>query len=252
MRMDWLVKTALVVAAIGHAQAAVKDRPYIAGPWEATGATGIDGIYFRIGTGSHQTVDVRVFHREEGKETWGWFRPSDDIHDDGLIFAFNGKRLRIRFTNVAGGERLDLDVTFSPKARTWTGSISRDGRMRPIVFSRPHPRDAQALNAFVGDWTGEGAPIPHFAPTRLHISESSDGVLSAWLDRTFDFDQRDGELLRVISAMNSELVVETNNPGGLTYRFRGRLSDDGQSLTGQWKSDLGTGNTLHAAATFRR
>jgi hypothetical protein len=56
----------------------------------------------------------------------------------------------------------------------------------------------------------------------------------------------------VISAVNRELVIETDNAGGIPYRFRGHLSDDGQSLTGQWESVTGNGGTLNAAAIFRR
>jgi hypothetical protein len=59
----------------------------IAGPWEAADASGIDGIFFEIATSSSgpsgreqfdwQTMNIRVYHRERGKETWGYFGTKD-------------------------------------------------------------------------------------------------------------------------------------------------------------------------------
>src|ERR1700741_2586702 len=46
----------------------------VEGPWETTGASGIDGIFLTIRTGLNwQTIDIRVHHRVNGKETWGYF-----------------------------------------------------------------------------------------------------------------------------------------------------------------------------------
>ncbi len=46
----------------------------IEGPWETTGASGIDGIFLTIETGSNwQTINIRVYHRDAGKETSGNF-----------------------------------------------------------------------------------------------------------------------------------------------------------------------------------
>ena len=52
----------------------------IAGPWETVSAKGIDGVFFQFATSSFgpsgnpqiawQTVDIRVYHRQERKETW--------------------------------------------------------------------------------------------------------------------------------------------------------------------------------------
>lgn len=54
----------------------------IAGPWESVSPSGIDGIFFNIETSSEgpvghqqkvwQTLNIRVYHRQRGKETWGW------------------------------------------------------------------------------------------------------------------------------------------------------------------------------------
>src|SRR5277367_3471037 len=59
----------------------------IEGPWEMTSASGIDGIFLSALTGSTgptgiekfdwQTMDIRVYHRERGKETWGYFSVRD-------------------------------------------------------------------------------------------------------------------------------------------------------------------------------
>jgi hypothetical protein len=50
----------------------------IEGPWETTGASGIDGIFLTIETGSDwQTINIRVYHRDKGKESWGYFATNE-------------------------------------------------------------------------------------------------------------------------------------------------------------------------------
>ncbi len=50
----------------------------VEGPWETTGPSGIDGIFLTIETGSNwQTINIRVYHRDKGKESWGYFATNE-------------------------------------------------------------------------------------------------------------------------------------------------------------------------------
>lgn len=86
-------------------------------------------------------------------------------------------------------------------------------------------------NLFVGDWATPSAK------NSLHIRQSSDGALSAWLDRAFaSSDQRNGELLYVFSSTGPELDLGLVS-AGLSARYHGTLSDNGQTLTGDWADE---------------
>lgn len=244
---------------------------FIAGSWESASASGIDGIFFNITTSSEgqvgheqiawQTINIRVYHRQGGKETWGWFATSDNatpelynMQDDHSFTLFDGERLRIHFTDISDLKPFDLDITFSPTAHVWKGTWSRSGKAFDVVLERPNPGTGVIPSAFIGDWEGEPGPNSrsYSAPdSGLRIRESSDGVLSAWLDRTFsNGNTRNGELLRVISATDAGLVLQTTSGGGATYQYRGSLSQDRRALTGIWES--GRGGRLNAPDRFRR
>ena len=108
----------------------------------------------------------------------------------------------------------------------------------------------------------------HLAPRNLHIRESLDGALSAWLDRTISGmdpktrsvhkDQRNGERLKVVRFIDflggpvtvSGLISDTTNPTGPPSHFRGSLSDDHQVLTGTW--DRPGGGKLNVPDKFRK
>jgi hypothetical protein len=249
----------------------------IAGPWDSLSASGIDGVFFQIETSSTgpsrspqiawQTIDIRVYHRQGGKETWGWFATKDKATpesynrpDDHSFTLFDGERLRIHFTDVTDLKPFDLDITLSPTAHVWTGTWSRSGQAFNVVLERPHPNTGVTPNVFVGDWEGEVNPPSHTAPGSIHIRESRDGVLSAWLDRTISgmdpktrsvqSDQRNGELLQVNSVTESGLNLETNSVTSPAYQYRGSLSEDSQVLTGNW--GRGSGGRLNAPDRFRR
>jgi hypothetical protein len=95
---------------------------------------------------------------------------------------------------------------------------------------------------------------------RLHVRESSDGELTAWLDRASArldrgarsrvTEHRDGELLHVVAAGGDSLVVETADVAGPGQRYRAALSDDHQSLNGIWAG--AGGGRLAVPGTFRR
>jgi len=260
---------ALFSVAQAQAQPPTTYPKRFAGAWESVSAPGIDGFFLKFetlfsGPPEHQQiawqeVQIRVYHRQHGKETSGWFdtrkkaRPQSYRMRGGQSFTlFDGKRLRIHFTGHADLKPFDLDVTFSSAARDWTGTLVRSGKVRHAVFERPRP-GALIPNVFVGDWASEpdsnfGPPL---APGSLHVRESSDGVLSAWLERTIgERDERDGEPLRIVSATGSSLILDAIFPIGPSFEYRGTLSDGDSLLKGRWS--IMVGEHFNAPDTFRR
>lgn len=214
-------------------------------------------------------MNIRVYHREGGKETWGYFGTKDkaspqsySMQDDHSFTLFDGERLRIHFVDGTELKSFDLEITFSPASIKWSGTWSRSGQNLHVVLTRPEPNRGVRPSVFVGDWIGEydpNSPV-HLAPGSLHIRESLDGVLSAWLDRTISGmdpktrsihnDQRNGEWLKVSSATDHGLVLDTTNPTGPSSQFRASLSEDRQLLTGIW--DQPSGGRLNAPDRFRK
>ena len=280
LRLMRVLSVSLLFSATqGEAQVPTEHPDLIAGPWEVASTSGIEGIFFEIVTTSSgqtgrehfdwQTMNIRVYHREEGKETWGYFETKDkaspqsySMQDDHSFTLFDGERLRIHFADVTDMNPFDLDITFSPTSNEWSGTWLRSGQNLDVVLKRPEPNPGVTPTVFIGDWVGESVPdSPHyFAPGSLHIRESFDGVLSAWLDRTtsgmdpktrsIHNDQRNGEWLKVNSATDSGLILDTTNPMGPPSQFRGSLSQDHQILTGTWERP--GGGRLSAPDRFRR
>jgi hypothetical protein len=216
----------------------------VEGPWETTGVSGIDGIFLTIQTGLNwQTIDIRVYHRVNGKETWGYFATREKataesykIQDAHSFTLFDGTHLRIHFVDTTDLKPFDLDLTFSQNE--WSGTWSHPGQTPNVTLGRPEPKRGLPANPFVGDWATPSAK------NSLHLRQSNDGALSAWLDRGWaSSDQRNGELLQVHTASASELDLETSGPGGPSYRYHGSLSADGQMLTGEW-ADEGNGRLI--------
>ena len=140
----------------------------IAGPWETASDSGIDGIFFNIETSSSgpndrqqiawQTIDIRVYHRHGGKETWGYFGTKDkatpasySMQDDHSFTLFDGGRLRIHFSDVTDVKPFDLGVAFSPTTQGWTGTWARSGQNFDVVLKRPIPNAGATPSLFVGD-----------------------------------------------------------------------------------------------------
>src|SRR3984957_1171434 len=132
----------LFSAAQGEAQVPTEHPELIGGPWEVASASGIDGIFFEIETSSSgptgreqfdwQTMNIRVYHREGGKETWGYFGTKDQaspqsysMQDDHSFALFDGKPLRIHSIDVPDIKPFDLDIAFSAAFPEWTGTWSR-------------------------------------------------------------------------------------------------------------------------------
>lgn len=241
-----------------HTRIASTNPELIEGPWETTGVSGIDGIFLTIETGSDwQTINIRVYHRDDkGKESWGYFAANEkataksyEIQDDHSFTLFDGTHLRIHFVDVTDLNPFDLDLTFSPGSREWSGTWPRPHETSDVVLTRPEPKPGVTANPFVGDWTTASSK-PYLASGSLHIRQSSDGTLSAWLDRVIASDCRNGELLRVHSATAPELDLERPGDIGPAYRYHGSLSVDGQMLTGDWAENSGA--RLNAPDRFRR
>jgi hypothetical protein len=259
----------LFSVAQAQAQPPTRHPNLLAGPWESVSASGIDGFFLNFeisfsGPAEHQQIDwdeaqIRVYHRQNGKETWGSFDTREKatpqsyaMRDDESFTLFDGKRLRIHFTDFADLKPFDLDVTFATAARDWTGALSRSGKVRHVVFERPRP-NAAVPTVFVGDWASEPNPNSGLPPASgsLHIRESSDGVLSAWLDQVFgQKGERDGELLRVVSATGSSLILGTTFTDGPLFQYRGMLFEGGHLLTGNW--GVVEGERFDAPDRFRR
>lgn len=234
----------------------------VAGPWEVVSDSGIDGVFFEIRTFSRrqiapQQIEIGVYHRQHGKEGWGWFEPNGEATAEsnsvnyGRAFAlFNGKRLRVHsdYPSIPRGlDPFDLDVTFSSDAQDWTGTLSRFGENLDIVLRRPSPSSGVTPNSFVGDWLGKSSPDDPFPVTGdLHIRESDDGKLSAWLNT----NQTIGQWLRVDSASDISITLEPSNDTAPLFQYIGNVSEGGKVLTGVW--DGGDGIRMDAPDIFVR
>lgn len=221
----------------------------IEGPWETTTASGIDGIF---------TLSFRVYHRDGGKENWAYFYTNAKVtaqayklQDDHSFMLFDGQHLRIHFADVTDLKPFDLDLTFSSASHEWSGTWSRSRQTYNVALRRPEPKSDVSPNPFVGDWMTDSSNS-YVASGSLHIRQSSDGTLSAWLDRVVaSSDRRNGEFLQVRTATASELDLERpGEPTGPSYRYHGSLSADGQMLTGEWTENHGA--RLNAPDKFRK
>jgi len=233
----------------------VANPELIAGAWEIGRPDGVDGIFVSIRTHvqdvagqsrtSTQDVHIRVYHREAGNETGGWYR-ARTIEPA----VFDGQHLRLQA--VSDGPL--VDVTFDSEKLRWIGTWTRGGKSQDVILERPHAAGTASMNDLLGDWDGMSDPAHlYHASTRLHIYKSRDGALSAWMDRIIaPIDQRHGELLNVAASENRGIILTTTASAGMTYRFRGALSVDGSTLNGMWQSETGTGGTLNAETSFRR
>jgi hypothetical protein len=231
----------LVVIARGQGLAI---RPELmGGPWEVASPSGVDGIFVKINTHAQgpferqtitsQTVVLRVYHRKDDHETFGWYVVSPPA--DATV-AFDGRSLRV----------VGLTATFEQNPARWIGTWLFAGQTRDVVLERPRPATGVTPSPLCGDWEGLPEPTRGMASTRLYIVQSSDGLLTAWMDRVIGVvDQRSGEPLRVVSADPTSVILELESAGGPQYRFNGAISADGNTVTGHW-------NGLNARENFRR
>jgi hypothetical protein len=226
-RSLFLLAGVAVFVAVLHSQRPFVQPELLSGEWETMTASGVHGIHVYIRTyGGPQTlppqaINIRIYHRQNGQEKWGWWGDNGSVSPD-----FDGVRLLVR----------DLDVTFDSRMRRWTGAWLLDGEANVVVLEKPtcqsHP--------LCGTWEGRGM----WGLVRLHLVQSTDGVLTAWMDR----GERHGEHLHVVSSDPLDLTVQTTHAGGLPIRFTGRLSDP-STLEGNWNA---RGPGMVTRQTFHR
>jgi len=235
-----------------RAQVSVRDLKALEGAWECTGpGNSVAGIFFTAYTQSRhfsgkggreeiksQAVNIRVYQRQAATERSGYFSP-----DPGGPAVLEGEHLTIHFKDPADIPPFDLDVVFDRASEQWTGSWSLCEKSQQVILGRPRPREGASPNVFVGNWDGG-------ANGAVFIRQGYDGSLTAWLDRTLvQADKRNGEWLKVISASQTTIMLETTNPWGVKYCYTGTLSSDGKTMSGNWGG--GTGGTLNAPTLFR-
>ena len=181
------------------------------------------GVPANVRANSNAVPDIRVYQRKSGRETWGCDR------DDG----FDGERLRVA----------ELNATFDLDERQWSATWSLDDETPDVVLERPRPADRSKSSPLCGEWEGQPRASTFPAPTRLHVVQSSDGTLTAWMDRMLVVtDQRHGELLAILSADPLNVTFELVSSTGIHYRFSGNVSNDGLTLSGHWNGLSASGN----------
>ncbi len=232
--------------ATGHGQVFATRPALLSGPWELVSASGVDGIFVMVhkrmtGGTTRETIQVRVYHRKDGDETWGWHVVSPP---KSTAVEFDGRRLR-----VAG-----LTATFDQQTARWTGTWSLDGQTRTVVLERPGAAKNRTSSPLCGTWEGLPDPTLNLASNsvRIHIVQSSDGALTAWMNTTrVIIDQRFGseaygQSLKVVSTDPANVILQNESRIYQTLgRFSGALSNDGNSMTGTW-------NGFPARYTLRR
>ena len=221
----------------------ITDRPeQLSGRWELASASGVDGILVTISRGRtgglmKETVQVRVYHRKDGYESGEGYAVFPPRY---AAAQFDGHRLS------AGG----LTATFNSDPVGWTGEWVLDGEKRQVVLQRPHPAKGMPLHSLCGNWE-ELPDATSLLWIRIHVVQSWDGALTAWMDHgrfiTEGYeDQRYGGSFKVISADPKSIILQNEASTFQTLsRFTGVLSNDGNTITGQW-------NGRSALRTLRR
>jgi hypothetical protein len=255
----------------------------IAGPWETAAGAGIEGIYINVDTAATQTdsgsaqtppwqtFQVNVYRRRAGETTNGWFAAEyksaterSDPAPTNSTLSFANDHLRIVFASGTDMAPLNLDLTFDPGKKNWTGTMEISGESTTVALSRPQATQGASVNAIVGDWKGGSKATEHWhgADTTICIRQSADGLLTAWMNRDLANramlpngtisrvgDVRSGELLDFTSFEKGELHLKLGGPGGGPYEFVGELLPDSNHITGTWQ---GGGGTLNAQQDFHR
>jgi len=164
-----LTVNCLISAPQSLAEVPTHHPEWIEGPWEVASPSGIDEISFEIETSfsgptgreqfDWQTINIRVYHRQGGKETWGYFATKDkaspqsySMQDDHSFELFDGEHLRIHFIDVGELQPFDLDITFSPTSHQWSGNWSHAHQISPVVLKRPEPDSGLKPSVFIADW----------------------------------------------------------------------------------------------------
>lgn len=233
------------------AQASIVMNPEpIEGPWECRAQDGIHGFFIEIERAQYaQSSSIRIYHRQNGKEHWGYFVPGESTT---ASVTLSYRHFTMQFTGQTDVGPFRLDLTFDPAAPRWTGTWSACSKTGEAVLTRPHLEAAEE-SPIVGDWKGKPNPNgqPWFTAGSLHFRQSSDGLLIAWMDRAFG-EGRNGERLKIVSAGPSVVELQTTFGVGATYTYTGTLSPDGKYLSGIWHVGNSPGMSLQAPDYFER
>jgi hypothetical protein len=220
----------------------------IAGPWECVAQDGIHGFFIKVeGSGPSPTSSIRVYRRQNAREDAESFVPGKPYADS---VALDDDHLDIRFTGLGYPNPFSISLTFDTAAQRWTGKWSACSKRGQAILTRPHMESGNE-NPIVGDWKGKANATPWSTPGSLHIRQSSDGVLIAWLDREFG-GGRNGELLKILSTGPSSVELETTFGIGANYKYTGTLSPDAKYLKGTWHVGNSRGMSLQAPDDFER
>jgi hypothetical protein len=116
-----------------------------------------------------------------------------------------------------------------------------------LCSSDPKSGESVTLNPLCGDWEGLPDAPPGPTTVRIHVLQSSDGTLTAWMDvLSVVQDQNYGLSLNVIAADLMSVILQNESPSFSFYnQFNGKLSNDRNSIAGRW-------NGRPARWTFRR
>ena len=222
----------------------------IAGPWECVAQDGIHGFFIKVqGSGPSQTSTIRIYHRQNGGEDGENFVPGEPTEDS---VTLDDHQLDIRFTGLRYPNSFNVSLSFDTAAQQWTGTWSACGKTGQAVVVRPHILSGNE-NPIVGDWKGKPNrnARPSSTPGSLHIRQSADGVLIAWLDREFDGGSN-GEQLKIVSTGPSVVEFRTTFEMGPTYTYTVTLSPDSRYLNGRWHVGNSQDMGLQTADSFER
>lgn len=247
--MRSVVLTVISLALLGgsaHSADLLIERQ-IEGPWECSVEDGIHGLFVSY-TGLEAMI--RVYHRQNGKERWGYFSMlAPDTPT--ATKSFDDRHLSIEFKGHTDIEPFSIYLAFDEPSQTWKGTWSACNKVPgDAVLSRPY--FVRSTNVMVGDWNSRPNPNGKFYTAgSLHFRQSSDGLLIAWMDRVFA-PGRNGEQLKVITAQQGHVELETQSGFGATFTFGGTISSDGKQLSGTWYVRGSPGMSLQAPDLFDR
>lgn len=223
-----------VASAQTRLQKPISNPDLIAGPWETTDDSGIDGVWITLLTAHpanpktiRQWVSVLVYHRGKAEQTWTYVSPpADFLSYSSSASLQDGKFLRIRIAGDASIKPVEINLIFSTNDENWTGTWWAGRSARRVDLRRPRPGDERAKSV-IGDWNGGAERGGSF-----HIRASSDDALSAWLDSSVYDVRSSGELVAVESDTKNNIRLQLVD---WPCSYEGNLSEDDEVLTGDWE-----------------
>ena len=159
--------------------------------------------------------------------------------------TWDGQHLRIYFGGTKPVSKSHIDLTWVEPDQAWTGSFDwNDVRRNGITFRRPSANRSDRLS---GTWFEPGRLMNNC----LHLARMKDGTLLGWGDDIHvpGYDhyanglrppakslEHYGEPARVTGGSAGMYTVELRAGIAVccSHPFIAKLSEDGQSLQGQW------------------